>query len=428
MKRRLILGLVVTLLAGMAAFAAGAVRANPSGLFISSQSCAADGTVDAFLNWTPDSSGQQFVDLTARNDNFSTAYATGGPFNVSLTRANLNRLQPSTTYYARVRTHIGSNILFSSTLAFTTMSCTGGGGSGGSSVSPPSNLQAAALSATSARFQWVPGNNNFFFCLDFARSVSDLLSLQGSWRNSGCGNTGNSHVVSNMTCGATYYARVWTAAGGGLYSARTQVTTFPCTSAISAPTNLQVVFETMTTARLDWAPGLDNRWFCVDTAKSRSDLLSYSGTWRNHACWTSASQVTVGGLTCDTLYYWRVYAWNPITNIHSDVSTFHTDDCDDTLVEAPIDDVDVEKVGSNYLATIVAVLSNECHSFASYQVQRSGNVVDITILNSVADEDPCAEVTDTYELTINLGSSFTPGVTYTVVVNDDESDAFLATP
>jgi hypothetical protein len=420
---------MLAFIAGMAALAAGTATANPSGLFISSQSCAANGTVDAFLNWTPDSSGQQFVDLTGRNDNFSTAYATGGPFNVSLTRANLNRLQPNTTYYTRVRTQIGGQFLFSQTLVFTTISCGPGGGStGGSAVSPPTNLQAAAFSATSARFQWVPGNGNFFFCLDFARSVSDLLSLQGTWRNSGCGNTSNSHVLTNLACGTTYYARVWTPAGGGLYSARTQVTTFPCASAISAPTNLQVVFETMTTARLDWTPGKDNIWYCVDTARSHSDLLSFRGTWRNHACFTTASQVTIGGLTCDTLYYWRVFAWNTITGIHSNVATFHTDDCDDTLVEAPIEDVDVDKVGSDYHVTIEAVLSNTCHSFASYQVQRSGNIVEITILNSVEDDDDCTAVIDTYELTINLGSSFTPGVTYTVIVNDDESDSFLATP
>jgi len=413
------------LVVAVGVMSARSATANPTGLFVNSETCV-NGRVQALLHWTPDSAGQQFVDLSTRNDNFTSSYATGGPFASSQTQEQLTLLQPNTDYYIRVSTLIGTNFLRSATLKYTTRSCGGspGGGSSGTAT-PPSNLQAAAFSPTQARFQWIPGAGNNFFCVDFARSLQDLLAITGSWRNSGCGTTTNSHVINGLACGTTYYARIWTPAGGGLYSPVRSVQTYSCASAISPPNSLGVVFTTRTTARLDWEPGLDNRWFCIDTAKSQADLLGYSGTWRNHACWTSVSQATIGGLTCETTYYWRVYTWNFVTNAHSSISTFRTADCDTDLVEAPIVDVDVDKVGSEYHATIVVGKPNSCHSFGAYESEVVGNVIEITLFNTVAD-GPCTEVFSTYTLVINLGSGFFSGVTYIVDVNDDESDAFTA--
>jgi hypothetical protein len=421
---------IVAILIGIAiaALGAGTASANPTGLRITDQRCAADGTVSAVLRWSPDGTGQQFVDLASRNDNFATVYATGGPYSNTTSQVNFTSMQPSTTYHTRVNTLIGSQFFRSATLTFTTRSCVGGSGGGGNgSVSAPSNLQAAALSATRARFQWVPGNGNRYFCVDYARNVNDLVNRVGTWRNSGCGTTGNSHTVSGLACGTIYYARVWTSAGGGLYSGLAQVATQSCSTVISPPTNIEVESVTKTTATVDWTRGKANRWFCVDTARTQSDLLNYTGTWRNHDCWTSDSFATIGGLSCGKLYYLRVYAWNEIANVHSDFVTFQTAACQDSdLVEAPIVDVDVSKVGNNYFADIVAALPNGCHSFASYLVERQGNFIDITVLNSVANTEGCEDTYSTYELSINLGSNFTSGQTYTVSANDDESDTFTA--
>jgi hypothetical protein len=424
MRGRLLLGLALPLLAAFTALSGGTAFANPSGLFVNNEVCSG-GTVTSLLHWTPDSAGLQLVDLSSKNDNFTSAYSTAGPYPSNRSQEELTQLKPNTSYYLRVSTLIGSELLRSPTLKYTTRSCGSSGGSSGT-ASPPSNLQAAAISATAARFQWVPGRENRYFCLDFARSAADLLNRQNSWRNSGCGTTGNSHVVTNLACSTTYYTRVWTPAGGGLYSPLRTVTTQSCASAISPPTNLAVVFETKTTARLDWEPGKDNRWFCVDTARSQADLTGLKGSWRNHGCWTTSSQLTVTGLSCESMYYWRVYAWNSITNAHSAVSTFRTDDCDSDLVKAPIEDVDVDKVGADYHVSIVVGKENVCQSFASYEAEAVGNIIEITVYNSEADEDVCAEVYSTYNLTINLGHAFVNGVTYVVVVNDDESDAFTA--
>ena len=422
MRKRFLFAITLAVLSAFGALMAGTATANPSGLFVDNETCSG-GRVHALLHWTSDGSGQQFVDLSLRNDNFTSSYSTAGPYPASRTQEALTQLQPNTRYYARVSTLVGSNFLRSSTLSFMTPGCAP---TSTGNATPPSNLQGAAFSTTQARFQWIPGTNNRYFCLDYARNVQDLLSVSGTWRNSGCGTTGNSVVVNGLACGTTYFARVWTSAGGGLYSPVRSIQTYSCASAITPPTDLAVVFTTKTTARLDWERGKDNRWFCIDTAKSQSDLLGFKGSWRNHACWTSNSQVTISGLTCETNYFWRVYAWNSVTNAHSSVSTFRTDDCDTGLEKAPIEDVDVDKVGSEYHATIVVGKPNACHSFGAYESSSSGNVIELTIFNTVSDDDACAEIYGTYNLVINLGSGFTPGVTYIVEVNDEESDAFTA--
>ncbi len=408
----------------------GVASANPAGLSVDNQTCVG-GLVQATLHWSPDSAGQQYVDLSGRNDNFTGSYSTGGPYPVTQTQASLTQLQPNSTYYVRVSTLIGSQFLRSATLQFTTRSC--GGGDGGSTgggtptggATAPIHLQGAAFSTTQARFQWVPGIANHYFCLDYAKNLNDLFNLVGSWRNSGCGTTSNSVIVSNLSCGTKYFARVWTSAGGGLYSSVTTIQTSSCANAISPPTGLAVIFVTQTTARLDWDAGKDNVWFCIDTARSQSDLLNTTGSWSNHACWTTSTQATISGLKCGTVYYWRVYAWNQITNVHSGVSTFATDDCNTSQKKAPIEDVDVTKVGSEYHAKIVVGRPNACYSFGSYTAEVSGNVIKLTVYNKVVDA-VCAQAYSTYTLTINLGSNYISGVTYIVVVNDDESDVFTA--
>jgi hypothetical protein len=429
MRKLLSLGMALTLLLVFAALSADTASANPTGLLVNSEACAANGTVQAYLHWTPDSGGQQFVDLSGKNDNFTSNYSTGGPYTNGQTQAQLTQLKPNTSYYLRVSTLIGTQFLRSATLTYTTRSCgvsSGGGSTSTGGATPPTNLQAAAFSVTGARFQWVPGNGNVYFCVDYAKNAVDLINFGPTWRNSGCGTTSYSHVINNLACGTTYYARIWTPAGGGLYSPVRTITTYSCANAISAPTNLGIVFETTTTARLAWQPGKDNLWFCVDTAKTQADLLNYTGTWRNYGCWTTSSQLTIDGLTCETKYYWRVYAWNTVANVHSETSVFTTDACDSSQAKAPIESVSVAKVSGDYYATIVVGKPDSCHSFGSYTSDVQGTTIKLTVLNSVSDDDVCADVYSTYTLVINLGHNFVHGVTYVVLVNNDESDAFTA--
>ena len=99
--------------------------------------------------------------------------------------------------------------------------------------------------------------------------------------------------------------------------------------------------------------------------------------------------------------------------------------CKSELELAPIEDVDVIQTGNSYRADILAVLPNGCHEPDSHRVQRFGNTIEITVWNEVA-PGPCTFIYREYELNINLGSNFDDGETYTVIVNDDESDSFVA--
>jgi hypothetical protein len=193
---------------------------------------------------------------------------------------------------------------------------------------------------------------------------------------------------------------------------------------IGAPANLRALDVRDTAALLAWTPGVNNIWYCVNVARSAHDLQFGGPSWFNAGCWTTAASIWIGGLHCDTTYYWNVYTWNFSTNTTSGASTFHTDACDSHLEYAPIDDVGIRVVGDNYWVDIIAVLPNSCHEFESYDVDYDGTTIEITVLNRVFGMSHCDAADRFYELNVDLGDDFEPGETYEVIVNGDESDSF----
>lgn len=91
-------------------------------------------------------------------------------------------------------------------------------------------------------------------------------------------------------------------------------------------------------------------------------------------------------------------------------------------VPAPIDGLDVlirESAPPQVSLKVMAGLPSGCARQHSHQVDRSGETITVTVLNSVPTGDPvCTMIYGTYELTIDLGSDFRAGTTYTVRVND----------
>lgn len=91
-------------------------------------------------------------------------------------------------------------------------------------------------------------------------------------------------------------------------------------------------------------------------------------------------------------------------------------------VPAPIDGLDVvirESAPPQVSLKITAGLPSGCAQAHSHQLTRSGNTFTVTVLNSMPVGDPvCTMIYGTYELTVDLGSDFAPGQTYTVQVND----------
>lgn len=91
-------------------------------------------------------------------------------------------------------------------------------------------------------------------------------------------------------------------------------------------------------------------------------------------------------------------------------------------VAAPIDRIDVvirESAPPQVGLKIKAGLPGGCAQRDSHSVTRSGDTFTVTVLNSMPTGNPvCTMIYGTYDLTIELGSDFRIGGTYTVQVND----------
>lgn len=95
---------------------------------------------------------------------------------------------------------------------------------------------------------------------------------------------------------------------------------------------------------------------------------------------------------------------------------------DRTTVQAPIESVDVlvlESSPPQYVLRVRAGLPNGCAKQQGHEIGRDGDVIKVTVLNSMPTVAiACTMIYGTYELSINVGSDFRPGVTYTARVND----------
>jgi hypothetical protein len=286
-----------------------------TGQFVFEQHCLSNGLVLARFAWAPSGWGHQFVDVSLS----STFNGWDHSAQLSEGQRALDwfNLQPSATYYSRIGTWIGVWV-HSDTISFRTIACAGG-------FSPARNLRTSELSSTTVRVEWDRGNDNQWFCIDTAHSVADLYAFQGSWQNHHCRTTSSSAVLRGLACNSSYYWRIW--AVGSFTTGHSDPAAFSttaCTFAVPDDTRDEVLSPT--SVRFSWSPGIGNQAYCVDTALSLNDLLSFSGTWGNH-CWTAEPTITATNLRCNTLYYWRVYAAGPTGDGHSRNDTVTTGVC-----------------------------------------------------------------------------------------------------
>jgi hypothetical protein len=91
-------------------------------------------------------------------------------------------------------------------------------------------------------------------------------------------------------------------------------------------------------------------------------------------------------------------------------------------VPAPIESAEVIQQPSSppeYVVKVVAGLPSGCAKPGDSTVTRQGNEIRIDVTNTMPAGNPvCTMIYGTYELSINIGSDFTDGETYTVNVND----------
>ncbi|HXG36071.1 MAG TPA: hypothetical protein VNL15_03790 [Dehalococcoidia bacterium] len=96
----------------------------------------------------------------------------------------------------------------------------------------------------------------------------------------------------------------------------------------------------------------------------------------------------------------------------------------DTIeVLAPIDGAEVLTLESSplqYTLRVVSGLPNGCARFNRYELERSAEVIKVTVWNLMPAKQGviCTQIYGTVEHSIRLGSDFRSGMTYTVQVNN----------
>jgi hypothetical protein len=250
--------------------------------------------------------------------------ATGGPtwrnYGCWTTSSaiDVSGLGCDTTYYWNVYTWNTTSSTTSSSANFQTDSCS-------SQISPPTGLNASVLSSGAIRFDWNAGSNNVWYCVNTATSFADLATGGPSWRNFGCWTTATQIDVGGLPCGATIFWNVytWNQVTSATSTAAT-VQSVDCSTIFTPPDDLEATNITDHSARLTWDGGLNNVWFCVNTAESEADLANGGPTWDNHGCWSTTESLNLTGLDDCTTYYWNVFSWNTITNGTSETASFTT--------------------------------------------------------------------------------------------------------
>ncbi len=270
----------------------------PSGLTVS-----VSGT-SATFNWTAGSDNAWYCVDTAFNSTdlvtFSGSWTNWG-CGTTVTMLTVVNLQCNALHYARVYAIGASGSGYSNIVNFATAPCP---------QSPPVAFFPQLLGPTAVIFSWYPGAADASYCVDTASNVNDLVKLTGSWANHGCGTTDTSLMVDGLPCGQPQVYRVyaWTALGSS-YSAIQTFTMPACPVQFKPPTDLTALAQRATqTVDFSWTPGVGNDTFCVETATALPDLLNSTGSWQQHGCGRHTTNLTVGGLACNTNYFWRVYA------------------------------------------------------------------------------------------------------------------------
>ena len=111
----------------------------------------------------------------------------------------------------------------------------------------------------------------------------------------------------------------------------------------------------------------------------------------------------------------------PLEDYRLTMTVNKTSQTDAVIEPAPINNVQIATTLSKppeVIATIQGGLRDTCTTFYSLNTTRSGSLITINVYNKHLTGQICGQVYTFFDKTVNLGSNFVSGQTYTINVND----------
>lgn len=184
----------------------------------------------------------------------------------------------------------------------------------------PAGLVATALNSTDIQFDWNWSAYADAYYVDIAESAADLSAQTGTFQNAAVGRV-NTYTWQGLTPGATYYWRIWAynVAGGNHGYPTPASITLTAGSPPTAPTNLVATVIGDHEIQFTWTAASGQTGYWLDIAQSSADLTAGPGaaTFQNVQLGTSATSHNWTGLQDNTVYYWRLFAYNANGGVHA---------------------------------------------------------------------------------------------------------------
>lgn len=199
-----------------------------------------------------------------------------------------------TTYYFRVRAYNdGGYSAYSNRVTTSTLSCV---------PLAPGNLQAVPTSLSAISLSWLDNsyNEEGFQIYRSPTGTSNWTQIAVVAMDS------VSYQDTDLICNTPYYymMRSYNSYGNSAYTSVSSAVTYPCLPA--SPSNLRATDITTVSIRLDWDDhSLNEEGFRVERS------LTGVSAWQEIASlMPDVTTFSDGDLTCDTIYYYRVQAYN----------------------------------------------------------------------------------------------------------------------